>query len=86
MTKLAYKTSTYPLSDKLRFAALIALTLAGLSIAATPASAKPSSVCLAGTDNELRCDYMSLAECRAAASGGLGYCVPAFASSPVRGL
>ncbi|WP_354082032.1 DUF3551 domain-containing protein [Bradyrhizobium sp. S3.3.6] len=28
-----------------------------------------------GSDNALRCDYVNFEECRATASGGLGYCV-----------
>jgi hypothetical protein len=55
--------------------ALIALiTLVSALYLATPASA--ASVCLAGgSDNTLRCDYASFDQCRASASGGLGYCV-----------
>jgi len=42
----------------------------------TPAGAASNSVSLAGgSDNSLRCDYASFEECRASASGGLGYCV-----------
>jgi len=55
--------------------ALIALvtSVSALSFA-TPARA--ASVCLAGgSDNALRCDYASFEQCRASASGGLGYCV-----------
>ena len=41
---------------------------------ATPAASSP--VCLAGgSDNSMRCDYVSLEQCRASASGGVGYCV-----------
>jgi hypothetical protein len=43
---------------------------------ATPARAASYPVCLAaGSDNALRCNYASFEECRATASGGLGYCV-----------
>src|ERR1700759_3524071 len=54
---------------------LIALvTSMSASNLATPARA--ASVCLAGgSDNSLRCDYASFEQCRASASGGLGYCV-----------
>lgn len=55
--------------------ALIALvtSVSALNLA-TPARA--ASVCLAGgSDNTLRCDYSSFEQCRASASGGLGYCV-----------
>jgi Protein of unknown function (DUF3551) len=70
------------MSNKTRPAALIAfLTLAGIFVVATPARAE-ASVCLAGDDNEPQCNYTSLEQCRAAASGGLGYCVtqPTFVS------
>jgi hypothetical protein len=43
---------------------------------ATPARAASYPVCLAGgSNNALRCNYASFEECRASASGGLGYCV-----------
>jgi hypothetical protein len=43
---------------------------------ANPAKAASYPVCLAGgSDNALRCDYANFEECRATASGGLGYCV-----------
>ena len=61
---------------------LAALTLATLLNAWTPASAEAYPVCLAGgSDNSLRCDYTTLEQCKATASGGLGYCVsnPAYA-------
>jgi hypothetical protein len=51
---------------------------------ATSTSAQSYPVCLAGAeDNALRCEYTSLNQCRATASGGLGYCVmnPAKATS-----
>jgi hypothetical protein len=42
----------------------------------TQASAETYPVCLAGgTTDALLCDYASLAQCEATASGGLGYCV-----------
>jgi len=57
--------------------ALIALlTLASISIAAAPARAEAHPVCLAGGENNaLQCEYATLGQCRATASGGLGYCV-----------
>jgi hypothetical protein len=60
------------------------LTLASIfTVATTPARAESNSVCLAGDDNEPQCQYTTLEQCRAAASGGLGYCVtaPTFVSS-----
>jgi hypothetical protein len=40
------------------------------------AGAESYSVCLAGGSNDaLRCDYASLEQCRATASGGLGVCI-----------
>jgi len=45
-------------------------------------------VCLAGgSADALRCDYTNLEQCRATASGGLGYCVsnPAYTSNPYAG-
>jgi len=43
---------------------------------ATPARAASYSVCLTGgSDDALRCDYANFEQCRASASGGLGYCV-----------
>jgi Protein of unknown function (DUF3551) len=42
----------------------------------TPAKAASYPVCLAGgSNNALRCNYANFEECRASASGGLGYCV-----------
>jgi hypothetical protein len=63
--------------------ALVAfLSLAGIFTVGTPAHAASNTVCLAGPDNEPQCDYASLVQCQAAASGGLGYCVtqPTFVS------
>jgi Protein of unknown function (DUF3551) len=51
--------------------------------ATMPAAAETYPVCLAGgPSNSVLCDYASLAQCQATASGGLGYCVmnPASAS------
>src|SRR5215468_1568636 len=51
---------------------------------ATSTSAQSYPVCLVGAeDSALRCDYTSLNQCRATASGGLGYCVmnPAYSTS-----
>jgi hypothetical protein len=48
---------------------------------ANPAKAASYPVCLAGgSDNALRCDYANFEECRATASGGLGYCIANLAS------
>ena len=53
---------------------LVSLTAASLISPAKFAVAGP--VCLAGgEDNALLCDYANLNQCRATASGGLGYCV-----------
>ena len=61
-----------------RFLIALAPVLASACIfsAATPAGAETYPVCLAGgTTDALRCDYANLEQCRATASGGLGYCV-----------
>ena len=61
-----------------RFPIILAALLASACILAeaTPAIAETYPVCLAdGSANTLECDYASLAQCRATASGGLGYCV-----------
>jgi hypothetical protein len=67
------------------FIALAALlTSTGIFSVATPASADSYPVCLAcGSTDALRCDYATLEQCRATASGGLGYCVmnPAYTSN-----
>jgi Protein of unknown function (DUF3551) len=71
------------MSHKTHPIALIAfLTLASIVTVGTPARAAANTVCLAGDDNEPQCNYASLEQCRAAASGGLGYCVtqPTFVS------
>jgi hypothetical protein len=64
-----------------------ALALGSLCIAAVPARADSYPVCLAGgEDNAMQCEFANLEQCRATASGGLGYCVmnPATASSYAR--
>jgi Protein of unknown function (DUF3551) len=64
------------MSHKTHPIALIAfLTVTSIFTVATPAHAESNSVCLAGDDNEPQCIYTNLEQCRAAASGGLGYCV-----------
>lgn len=68
---------------KPRFTALTAFVmLAGIFVAASPASAASNSVCLVGNESGVQCDYSSLEQCRATAAGGLGYCVPAFPGRP----
>jgi Protein of unknown function (DUF3551) len=53
------------------------LVLGGIFDCATPASAQSYPVCLdGGSDNSMRCEFSSMQECRATASGGLGYCEP----------
>src|SRR6516165_2584736 len=71
------RLTTGVLSYKTRSIALMALlTLASIFIAAVPARAESNPFCLAGgEDNALRCEYTTLEQCRATASGGLGYCV-----------
>jgi hypothetical protein len=52
--------------------------------APTHASAATYPVCLVGGTTDVRqCDYANLAQCRATASGGLGYCAanPEYASN-----
>jgi hypothetical protein len=52
---------------------------------ATPARAASDPVCLTGgSDNALRCDFANFEECRATASGGLGYFVRIRRPSSVR--
>jgi hypothetical protein len=61
-----------------RFLTILAplLTSACIYGAATPAHAEAHSFCLTGgSENALQCDYATLAQCQATASGGLGYCV-----------
>jgi len=42
----------------------------------TQAAAETYPVCLAGGTTDARlCDYATIAQCQATASGGLGYCV-----------
>jgi Protein of unknown function (DUF3551) len=60
------------------------LTAASIYGAATPARAETYPVCLASnSSNALECDYENLAQCKATASGGLGYCTtnPAYTLS-----
>jgi hypothetical protein len=65
--------------DEMRRTTVVLIVLIGSVGAlnlATPARAASYPVCLAaGSDNALRCNYASFEECRATASGGLGYCV-----------
>ncbi len=64
-------------------ALMVFLALASACIAAAPAKAKAYPVCLTGgEDNAMQCEFATLGQCRATASGGLGYCVvnPAYAS------
>jgi hypothetical protein len=90
MTKMnfvsaASRSTTGVLSYKTSPIALMAfLTLGSILIAAAPARAESYPVCLAGGENNaLQCEYANLEQCRATASGGLGYCVmnPAYTSS-----
>ena len=69
-----------------RFLVVLAPLLAAACIygMATPAHAETYPVCLAGgSANTIECDYTTLAQCQATASGGLGYCItnPGYASS-----
>jgi len=69
-----------------RFLAVLAPLLASACIdgMATPARAETYPVCLAGgSANTLECEYATLAQCKATASGGLGYCItnPGYALS-----
>jgi Protein of unknown function (DUF3551) len=53
----------------------IAVTVSLLSVAA-PLMAASYPVCLAGgADNSMRCEFANFQQCRASASGGVGYCV-----------
>ena len=55
--------------------AALAVLVSALGLA-TPARAASYPVCLAGgSNNALRCNYANFEECRASASGRLGYCV-----------
>jgi hypothetical protein len=61
-----------------RFLVVLAPLLASACIygMATPAHAETYPVCLAGgSANTIECDYTTLAQCQATASGGLGYCI-----------
>lgn len=68
------------------FPALAALCLTTGSLElTTPSIAGAYPICLTGGDsNTLRCEFSSLEQCRASASGGLGSCVrnPAVAAMP----
>jgi hypothetical protein len=55
------------------FFSVVLLALGTAAVCATPASAQ--SVCLhEGSGDSPRCDYSSMQQCQATASGGLGYC------------
>ena len=57
-------------------ALIVLVSLVSVSNLVTSAMAASYPVCLAGgSNNALRCNYASFQECRASASGGLGYCV-----------
>jgi uncharacterized protein DUF3551 len=61
-----------------RFLLVLAPVLASACVygMATPARAEAYPVCLAdGSANAVECDYANMAQCRATASGGLGYCI-----------
>jgi hypothetical protein len=63
---------------------VLCLTTGSLELA-TPSVAGSYPICLTGGDpNSSRCDFSSLEQCQASASGGLGYCVrnPAVAAMP----
>jgi Protein of unknown function (DUF3551) len=73
---------------------MIAALLASASIfsQAAPAAAQTYAVCLAGSGDEdnMRCDYTTLEQCRETASGMGGFCVanpaaPANAMASYRG-
>jgi hypothetical protein len=56
-------------------ALIVLVSLVSVSDLATSAMAASYPVCLAGgSNNALRCNYANFEECRASASGGLGYC------------
>jgi hypothetical protein len=63
--------------DEMRRVAVALIVLVGsIGVLNLATPARAASVCLAGgSNNALRCDYASFEECRATASGGLGYCV-----------
>ena len=57
------------------FLSAAVLALAGVFDCVTSSSAQSYPVCLnGGSDNSMRCDFSSMQQCRATASGGLGYC------------
>src|SRR5438309_1214046 len=68
--------------QRVRLSLAALLTSASAFGVATPASAVTYPVCLAGGEAALHCDYTSLQQCRAAASG-ISYCAanPAYASN-----
>jgi hypothetical protein len=53
----------------------VLLTSVNVFGVATPASAVTYPVCLIGEEGILQCDYESLKQCRATASGGQGDCI-----------
>jgi Protein of unknown function (DUF3551) len=58
------------------FALIVLVSSVSVLSSANLAGAASYPVCLAGgADNALRCDYANFEECRASASGGLGFCV-----------
>jgi hypothetical protein len=58
------------------FSSMILLAL-GMGLDCTTSTGAQSYVCLSGgNDGTLRCDYATMDQCRAAASGGLGECEP----------
>jgi hypothetical protein len=57
-------------------ALIVLVSLVSVLNLETAARAASYPVCLAGgSNNALRCNYANFEECRASASGGLGYCV-----------
>jgi hypothetical protein len=67
---------------RIRSTLVALLTSVSVSGVAAPASAVTYQVCLVGEEDALQCDYDSLEQCQAAASGGQGDCImnPAFIS------
>jgi hypothetical protein len=57
------------------FSSMVLLGLGIGLVCTTSTGALSDPVCLnGGSDNSLRCDYATMEQCRAAASGGLGEC------------
>jgi hypothetical protein len=57
------------------FSSMVLLGLGIGFVCTTSTGAQSDPVCLnGGSDNSLRCDYSTMEQCRAAASGGLGEC------------